>query len=176
MKNFIYILTLCTLLFSCNSDNDNNNDNYYNLDTDLWFKVSSPDGVDLLDPNNPNAYLEGNIKIYYLNENGELKEINNPQMDSPRNFSIVSPEDSGSSFYAFNIGLNAQGEIMETEPDFYDIENAITCIEWNETDTDTIRANFRAGDNFMKLSKAWYNEELIYDEDTTESIPEIIKN
>lgn len=164
---------------SCSNDDNNDDNNFYNVNTGLAFKVTSSGGIDLLNPQNENAYLEENIKIYYLNENGQLDEVYNPNADSPRNFSIVSPEDSDVSFYLFNIGLNIQGETIETGAGLYSLENAITYIKWNEIDTDTIRANFRAGDNFVLLSKAWYNEELIFDEEieiTEANFPEIIKN
>mgnify|MGYP006141197027 CR=1 FL=1 len=178
MKNLFYYFTISILIYSCNSDDINNN-SFYNLDTNLSFKVSSIDGTDLLNPNNQNVYLEENIKIYYLNENDEVVEIYNSNADSPRNFSITSPENSDVNFYIFGVGLNVQGERTETEPSFYNINNAITYIEWNEADTDTIKANFRSGDNFLKLSKAWYNEQLIFDEDMTyneDNFPEVIKN
>ena len=166
MKNPIVLFLLGIIIISCNSDDENNNTpSYYNLETSVEFKVSSPAGVDLLNPNNANAYIAENIKIYYL-RNGEIEEIYNPNMDAPRNFSIISPEDTGEDFYGIAIGLNSS-----------QLENAITYIEWSETDTDTIRANFQSGDNFTILTKAWYNDVLIFDEDIIpETLPEIIKN
>ncbi|PWI29895.1 hypothetical protein DI383_09070 [Flavobacteriaceae bacterium LYZ1037] len=153
-------------MISCNSDDENNHSpSYYNLETGVEFKVSSPTGVDLLNPNNANAYLAENIKIYYL-RNSEIEEIYNPNMTSPRNFSIISPEDTGEDFYFIGVGLNSYG-----------LENTITYIEWNDTDTDTIRANFISGDNYTVITKAWYNEELIFDKDIIpETVPEIIKD
>lgn len=162
MKKLIYIIALT--IFSCSSDNNNNNNSFYALDTTLYFKVSSSKGFDLLDPNNQDTYPEENIKIYYL-RNGQVDEIYNSNADTQRNFKILQPVDSDVEFYTMKIHLNNST-----------LENAITYIEWNEMDTDTIRANFRSGDNFMKLSKAWYNEELIFDEDNIpETMPEIIK-
>jgi len=166
MKNAIILFLLGIIMVSCNSDDENNNTpSYYNLNAGVEFKVSSPSGVDLLNPNNANAYLAENIKIYYL-RNGEVEEIYNPNMTAPRNFTIVTPEDSGEDFYVMTIGLNSSG-----------LENVITYIEWNDTDTDTIRANFRSGNNYLLITKAWYNDEQIFDEDIIpETVPEIIKD
>ena len=152
-------------MISCSdSDDENNPPNYYNLRTGVQFKVSSQTEIDLLNTDNENAYLAENIKIYYL-INGEVKEIYNSNMDAPRNFAIISPEDSGENFYFMTIGLNSS-----------ELENAITYIEWNDMDTDTIRANFRSGDNYTLITKAWYNEELIFDEyNIPETLTEIIK-
>jgi hypothetical protein len=75
-------------------------------------------------------------------------------MTSPRNFTILTSEDTGEDFYGMSIGLNSS-----------QLDNAITYIEWNDTDTDTIRANFHFGNNFMVITKAWYNDEQIFDAD-----------
>jgi len=164
MKNLIFLLLISILILSCSSDEDNNNNSAYALVTGVDFGVSSPTGIDLLNPANANAYLEESIKIYYL-QNGEVKEVYNSNADNPRNFRIVSPENSGDEKYFMLLFLNN----LESE-------NAITYIEWNETDTDTLRANFRTGKGYTILSKTWYNDVLIFDENTTQVLPEIIKN
>ncbi|MCX7549200.1 hypothetical protein OS188_14700, partial [Xanthomarina sp. F1114] len=129
------------------------------------FKVSSSSGIDLLNPNNANAYLENKIKIFKLID-GNIVEIFNENADLQRDFKIVSPEDSGSEEYFIRIFLNSSI-----------LENAITYIEWNDTDTDTIRANFRSGDNYLLITKAWYNNAQIFDADNIpETLPVIIKD
>ncbi len=163
MKNLIFLLLATTLIVSCSSDDNNNDDNYYNLQTGIDFLVSNQNGDDLLNPNTTNAYSAESIKIFYLKD-GIVEEIYNSNLALPRNFKIVSPEDSGEETYFMRIFLNN-----------FVSENAITYIEWNETDTDTIRANFNNGDNYSILSKAWYNEELVFDE-TINTLPIIIKN
>ena len=165
MKNLIFLLLISILILSCSSDEDGSNGrSAYHIARNVEFGVSSPTGIDLLNPANANAYLEESIKIYYL-QNGEVKEVYNSNADTPRNFSIVSPEDSGDEKYFIGIGLN---NLVN--------ENAITYIEWNETDTDTLRANFRTGKGYVILSKTWFNDVLIFDENTTQVLPEIIKN
>ena len=152
------------LIISCNSSDDHNNENsYYNLSTGIDFLVTNQNGDDLLNPNTLNAYSSENIKIFYLKD-GVVEETYNPNFDFPRNFAIVSPEDSGAETYFMRIFLNNSVS-----------DNAITYIEWNETDTDTIRANFNNGDNYSMVTKAWYNEELVFDE-SIYTLFTIIKN
>ena len=162
MKNLTLIILTSILIISCNSDDDNE-DNFYALETGIDFLVSNQNGDDLLNPNTFNAYSSENIKIFYLKD-GVVEEIYNSNLDLPRNFKIVAPEDSGIEKYYMSIFLNN-----------FVSDNAITYVEWNETDTDTIRANFNNGDNYSILSKAWYNEELVFDE-TIDTLPIIIKN
>jgi hypothetical protein len=161
MKKLITII-IGLLALSCSTDNKNVLDSG-NYDVGLSFKVTSVDGTDLLNPNNPNSFLKENIKIYYIKNNVKI-EVYDPNLDNPRNFSVVPPSQSGLNYYYFGIALNSQT-----------LENAITIIEWDNTDSDTIRTNFDAGNNYMLLSKAWYNEVLVLDNNTN-TIPIIIKN
>ena len=167
MKNLIFLL-LATLIVSCSSDDNNNDESYYNLDTNIIFTIKDSNGNDLLNPNNPNAYLSETVKIFYLKENGDVDEIYNSNYGSPRNFSIITPENSGSDVYAFSL-----------QPNTHIMENAITYIEWNDTEIDTIKTNYRYGDNHTVCNKVWYNDTNVWTENTeinTGRIFEIIKN
>lgn len=165
MKNLIYHLLITITMLSCSSEDNNNGESSYALSNNLDFKVKSDDGTDLLNPNNSNAYLEENIKIYYVKENGDIEEIYYSNLDLPRNFDIVSPADSGEEEeYYMRVFLNS-----------YMLENATTYIEWNETDTDTIKANYNSGNGYMLLSKAWYNNVLVFNRDETNNTIEITK-
>ena len=168
MKNLIFLLITTILIASCSSDDNNNDDNYYNLDTDIIFTIKDSNGNDLLNPNNPNAYLSETVKIYYLKENGDLEEVYNSNLDAPRNFNIITPEDSGENVYAFSLFPNTNV-----------IENAITYIEWNDTEKDTVRTNYRYGNNYTICNKVWYNNVNVWTENTEINagrIFEIIKN
>lgn len=163
MKNLIFLLLVSILIVSCNSDDNSNDDPFYYLGRDVEFKVTSIDGIDLLNPYNANAFLENNIKIYNLIDN-EIVEVYNPNAEYTRDFKIVSPENSGIEEYFIRVYINNP-----------ELENTITYIEWNETDTDTIRTNSVSNGNSLVLTQAWYNDNLLIDENT-ESLPEIIKN
>ncbi|MCX7549195.1 hypothetical protein OS188_14675, partial [Xanthomarina sp. F1114] len=62
MKYLIFLIFTTILIVSCKSDDDDNSANYFNLRNGVEFKVSSSSGIDLLNPNNANAYLENKIK------------------------------------------------------------------------------------------------------------------
>ncbi|WP_188461482.1 hypothetical protein [Bizionia arctica] len=155
------------LIVSCNSDDEKDNNTSANhhaiiIQNIVEFRVSSNTNIDLLNPDNTNAFFLEDIKLYY-EQNGVLKEINNPIFG--QYLTLVSPVESGEEYYYIAVELNTSN-----------LENAITYIEWNSTDTDTITANYRSGQNFTFLTKAWYNGELIFDEDNIpEALPEIIK-
>ena len=164
MKNLIFLLLVSILVFSCNSNDDNQgNNSFYNYARGVQFRVSSTSGIDLLNPNNTGAYLEENIKTYNLID-GEVVEAYYANATNPRGFSITSPEDSGDDKYRINV------HVYNPE-----LENVVTYIEWNETDTDTIKSNSVANGNSLVLTQAWYNNNLLIDE-STENLPEIIKN
>jgi len=168
MKNLIFLLLANILLISCSSDNNNNGNSYYNLDVGITMTFKDINGNDLLNPNNINAYSTDLIKIYYLKENGDIEEIYNSNLDSPRNFKIITPEDSQENIYALYL-----------TPNTYLTENAITYIEWNNTETDTIKTNYRYGDNYTICNKIWYNNVNVWTENTNVNsgrLFEIIKN
>jgi hypothetical protein len=168
MKNLIFLLFTIMLIASCSSDDNNNDNDYYNLDTNIIFTIKDSNGNDLLNPINPNAYLSETVKIYYLKENGDVEEIYNSNLTAPRNFSIIIPENSGSNIYALSL-----------QPNTYIMENAVTYIEWNETETDTIKTNYRYGVNHTVCKKVWYNDINVWTENAevnTGRVFEIIKN
>lgn len=167
MKQLIYLLTVSFFVLSCSSDDEEikNSANHHGIYVQdiVEFKVSSSNEIDLLNPDNNNAYLLEDIKLYYKIDE-VIKEIENPIFRGY--LTLVSPEDSGEEAYYLAVRLHLSR-----------FDNAITYIEWNETDTDTVRANSRIGESFAVVSKAWYNDELLYDEDIIpETMPVIIKD
>lgn len=38
-----------------------------------------------------------------------------------------------------------------------------TYIKWNETDTDTIKASYGRGENFVICNKVWLNNRVVWD-------------
>ena len=140
-------------MISCSSDDSSNGSDYYNLDIGITITIKDNNNIDLLNPNNPNAYLSENIKIYYLKENGEVDEVYNSNYDFPRNFNIITPEDSQEDIYA-----------MSLTPNTFLMDNAITYIEWNDTEIDTIKTSYRYGKNYTVCNKVWYNNVNVWTE------------
>ena len=82
--------------------------------------------------------------------NGETEEVYNSNLDASRNFKVITPENSGSDIYAFQLF-----------PNTYIMENAVTYIEWNDTETDTVKTNYRYGDNHTVCNKVSLNKDGI---------------
>lgn len=99
-------------------------------------------GEDLLDPENPNAYKKGDIKIYHL--------INGVQKRAGRDDILYEDEDG---IYRYVVMVNYEG----------DDEYPITYIDWNETDRDTIKSEIYQTSNQIRVIKIWYNDALMWD-------------
>lgn len=51
----------------------------------------------------------------------------------------------------------------------------ITYIEWSENETDKIKCHFNRTENSVVCDKVWFNQELVYPNDTKDRIFKIIK-
>ena len=156
MKNLIIIIGL--LIFnSCSNDCNKSNDTV-NIDNGITIFLKSREGNNLLNTIN---YNSTNFKIYNKINNENI-ELNNPNMDYPRNF-YINNETNPISMKLF---LNHS----DTE------EYPITLIKWNNTDTDTIKTYFRRGiennTDYEICEKIWLNEILIWDISTLNGVTE----
>ncbi|MBB6680266.1 hypothetical protein H4O20_02300 [Aequorivita sp. 609] len=147
MKAIVTLIVL-TFLTACSKDNETEKVAVF-FDTAVEISLKDHSGIDMLNPNNQNAYRADEIKIYYL-VNGEKQEIFDPNMDYPRNFLIYQNENE----YRIRIFQNS----VETE------ELPITYVEWNENETDTLQAEYdRTYNNQPRVQKVWFNGELKWD-------------
>ncbi len=157
MKSIILTLLIMASILGCNSDDEQQ----FNLDVGIEFSIKNSEGIDLLNPNNSESLNESEIKLFYL-INGNVEEVFDPNMDSPRNFLIYKHE----SEYRIGISQN----YSETE------EFPITYIQWNNQDTDTLKCEYARTNRSIRQQKIWLNDELIWDASTnTEPFYEIIK-
>ena len=146
MKTIIAILIMATCL-GCSSEN-NDDINSYVMEGSIDFSIKDTEGNDLLNPNNKGAFKENEIKLFYLNDN-VVEEVYNQNRDYKRGFHLFKI-DSG---YRISVGLNS----AETE------EFPITYVQWDETDTDTLKGEFKRTPNGTFLKKVWLNDQLIWD-------------
>lgn len=141
------------LFSSCSSNDD---PSATNLDTHVDIYLKNSENENLIDTPN---FLSNNYKIYYLID-GVSTEIYNPNMDSPRNF-FINNETSPISMRLF---LN----YSENE------EFPITYIKWNQTDIDTLKAQFDRGIennvDYVICKKIWLNDEIVLDDATPNGI------
>ena len=153
MKNIV--LLLIVTLISCSDDNGNNPSNT-NIDVGVSFYLKNASGENLLNTSN---YISDNFRIFNV-INGEVQEVNMPQMDYPRNF-FINDETTPISMRLF---------LNHTENE----EFPITYIKWNQDDTDTIKADFDRGTtneiDYIICKKIWYNDQLVWDTTTPAGI------
>lgn len=153
MKNLFFIMT-ALLLVSCSEKEDDYLccANQVHMDG-VEMSVRNSDGSDLLNPNNPNAYSADEIKLFYEID-GEVVEVYDPAMDLPRNFMIFNYSNETESEY--RIRLLPNYDRNESQP--------ITYIQWNETDRDTIKAEFyysgpEDSNYSFTIENLWFNGE-----------------
>ncbi|TRZ41639.1 hypothetical protein [Robertkochia solimangrovi] len=133
------------LILSCSADNEQEN---FVVNTMVEFKLSDDQGNDLLNPKNPNAYEESQIRLFY-SSNDALVEVYDPLMDHPRNFLIYPHENE----YRIRIFLN--NDSNEERP--------VTVIQWSATNQDVLKAEIRRTSNAELIQTIWLNETLIWD-------------
>jgi|APCry1669188970_1035186.scaffolds.fasta_scaffold59310_2 hypothetical protein len=142
MKTLFFIFILAIFLNSCKEKQGN-----LTIDADVIITLNDRSGNDLLNPSNPNAYLDQNIKIFYLT-NGVKKE--QPLGGNWRIYDLYGK-------YQMRLGLNAAES------------NTITYIQWSENDTDTLRSEIldKEEDGFRLIlcKKLWYKDSLVFTTD-----------
>jgi len=144
MKSSIVVLLVITL-FGCNKSNEDGvSGNVVN--NGIEFSVFNSQNEDLLDPATANHLSASEIKLFYEID-GKIVEIYNPNYDQPRNYLIFKHE------YEYRIGIN----LNDTK------DTTINYIQWNNNDTDTIRAAYELINNKIAyLNKVWLNGKQIW--------------
>jgi hypothetical protein len=108
------------------------------------IRVTDSSGTNLLNPANPQSIPHENIKVYYVDKEGELHR----QYDAFWIFSSgLESENDSDAVYFIRIALNYAASWNETE----------TVIEWNGADTDTIRAVWKK--NLEQYEEVYINEQ-----------------
>jgi hypothetical protein len=147
MKTIIIIFIAVLFMISCKKEKVS-----LNLDGGIEISVMDNSGNDLLNPATPNAFVDSEIKIYYLID-GIKKEIYNANYDHPRNFILFEKDGE------YRMGLSPNADEKEELP--------ITYIQWKEIDTDT--------SNSVVCDKIWRNGTLVWDNYSTCRCIQIVK-
>jgi hypothetical protein len=156
MKKIIILIAIFTVC-ACNSNDDDTAQVV--LDTRIDFTIKDSNGLDLLNPETPNAFLEEDIFLKYL-VNGEEQNVYYGNQDSPKNLFIFEHEGT------YRIRIFPNMEASEELP--------ITYVDWSETDRDTIKCAYnRYGNNNIVCTKVWLNGDVIWE--SGERYVEIIK-
>ena len=140
-------LAALLLFFSC----DSSENCCVNYEVDIFVKTRDSTGKDLLAPGN-GAIDPDSIKIFYLTGSGEKKEVNKPNLDSPKGYRVIAPSVDNSNDYKIQLFLNA---------DYVDSQNiSHTYVQWNAGSTDAIKAEFKRHGKGLSVSKVWVNDAL----------------
>ncbi|WP_296698966.1 hypothetical protein [Algoriphagus sp.] len=120
------------------------------VDIGLDLTISDALGNDLLDRNNPKAFKEEHIRLFYM-ENGEKVE---KVHTASRNFFIFKDEQNDQ--FVIRVFLGGDYPIGET------------IIEWNHNESDSFLTEIEKFDNgSLILRKVWYENDLVYDTGTS---------
>jgi hypothetical protein len=148
MKTILSILIISLVLSSCKKDEPKLSNV---IDGNLGITLQDKAGNDLFNPANPGAYLAKDVKVFYLT-NGVKEEVYYANQTYPRNFYFdTDPEPDGK--YWMTLFLNL------AQPDG---AYAITYIQWNENDTDTLKTQVAGDEGFVVAGDLWFNDSLIW--------------
>lgn len=144
----IIVTALSIILFSCIKDDQ---PQFATVDIVAFITVLDEQGNNLLDPKQASSYDPNKIRIYY-ERNGKMEEFFEANLDMPRNFRIDPPQFGND--YLMAIGLDAEK----------------TVIKWNETESDTLYAEFRENkEEAIIVTKVFHSGELKHDSKTAKT-------
>jgi len=146
MKTILSILILAFVFNSCKKEEPKG----LTIDTHISIRVKNKSGMDLLNPSNPGAYLEQDIKIFYL-INGVKVRIYNVHYPSFRYFYISEDAGSHGNFW-MTLHLN----------DTPYVEYPITYIQWDENNTDTLKHDVYRTENLVSFKNIWLNDSMVW--------------
>jgi hypothetical protein len=149
MRNLLFVI-LTLGLFSCNSDEE---ECCRNIEADLQISIINNEDVDLLNPLNGEINID-NFKLYYKNQLGNLILFNKPNLDNPKGFELVNPENNGNQRFSINLFLNTEYLVDNT---------SFTVISWNNEKKYEIKTIFLKDNNSLIADKIFIDNELIID-------------
>ncbi len=163
MRTLFLVLTLI-IMASCS--NDDNSQNAYYLDNQIYIKYENSSGQNLLDISTTGAYSIDDIKLFYLIDNEPVEAT----IENGFNMGDIELTPNNLLKIFTNVSVS---DVIEEIEDYKIVEN-IAYLELSEADTDTIKTYSQVGYNYFKVYKVWYNDELVWERETGEVI-EIMK-
>ncbi len=151
MKKLFYFLFMGWFPFACKAPKESPTSFY--LDKIFFISIKNNQGLDLLSPLTPNAYLEKEIQVHYHRQTKATQSTDNPNTNQNKYFKLLSPEDTKTANY-----------LLEINPNSLPPYPSITYINWNKKETDTLKCDYRSANNLLVCSQVWYNGVLVWDE------------
>lgn len=168
MKTKTLIFIMSTLILGCSNDNETTQEKInLNNEVDLVLKNSSNE--DLLNPITNGYFSFENIKLYF-NVNGVKQEVYDKNLDFPRNLKL-GERSQGNVLVIYTNSLD--NKLISEENGIKIVEN-ITYLELSTAITDTIKTYAELNSGNFTITKVWYNNTLVWENNNPKLI-EIIK-
>lgn len=148
MKNTLFLIGICCLLFSCQKENEDIIRGYFPTPI-VTFSIMDKDGNDLLNPYNPNSYKHHGISLY--------KDSLTTQK---RCECLFSYDDN---LERWNIEFWAFCDSKKIRPEFNDtLCCATNYLKLNDTTIDVVYSEYILSGCFKALCTILYNGEDIF--------------
>lgn len=151
---FLNLVLIFAIFSSC--EKDDQSQNVIN-DVSINIAVTQPDGVDLLDPSELNAYKKEDIDILIM-KNGKLSNVSTPNRDYSNNYKIFKHENE------FRLAIFA----LPNEKELF--------VRWRGGTIDTLGYKIEFEGNSTKCTEVSFNGNIVWDDYSTERFFEITKN
>lgn len=158
---FIFILSI---IMGCNDDDSEMTQ--FNLDNQIYLKITNQSGQNLFDETTEGSYNIVNLKLFYL-VNNEAVEVT-----LENGYNMGSIELTSNKLLKVLTNFSTTNIVNETS-EYKTIEN-IAFLKLTETDTDTIKTHSKSNRGYFLVSKVWYNDELVWNSEDR-GIIEIVK-
>ncbi len=177
MNKIIYFISLIFLMISCSkeTEEEETTESSYGVFVSSSVHISylNTKGEDLLDTNTVNYFPFEDMKLYYINNEGDKEEVYDGTKDFPRNMCLVG----GTDPTMLTIFTDTDKDNMISENDSIMVGQSINILELNENISDTIVAEWYYYKDYAAfyISKFWYNGTM-YNRKTYYCVMDTIRN
>ena len=142
----IHFLLIAAMVISCKNDDE---DCCTIVDTNIIIKFVDQNGKNLLND------VEGGIEpagiVLYYKVNGQWEEYFESNLDAPKGY--LTTEESGDAFF-----------VLYTDPSYSENNNAEIKIQFTETLSGILKAEFNQSGGNLICTKVWYDGELKWEQ------------
>lgn len=152
MKNTIFLIGICCLLFSCQKENEDRIIRGYFPTPVVTFSILDKDGNDLLNPYNPNSYKHNDIALY----KDSLCTIKRCENYDIRYYTLEDNTKWCIEFWAYCDSKKIRPEFNDT------ICCATNYLKLNDTTIDTVYSEYIISGRLKALCTILYNGDDIF--------------
>lgn len=117
-------------------------------------------GENLLNESTPGHFSFAEMKLFFI-KGKEKVEVNNPRLDSPKGINVINEQKDLIRLRVLaNVGYL---EDIISDNGKFKTGKSIALLQVNNKVTDTIKTQWESGPQYLLITKAWYNDKLVYD-------------